>query len=255
MLERSIVPGIWNGIKPVFFGYQECKKGHSFGPAVRNCYLLHYIFQGSGTLYKNAASYSVEPGEIFVILPNEVTTYTASTEDPWYYCWIGFRSEKPLDFLARPVISAASLRPLFMQIRKCAHEEQPDGRVFSLMYELLWALSRQESGSEAPRTNYAAYARAHLENTYMFPVSIEDIAHSLHIDRRHLTSVFRKTYGFTPQQFLMKLRLEKAKDFLEKGFSVSESAAMAGFSDLPNFSRKFKQHYGFCPRNLKERQG
>lgn len=251
MLERSIVPGLWHGITPLFFGYEECKKGHSYGPAIRDCSLIHYVFEGSGTLYKNGGAHSVAQGEIFVILPNEITTYTASEENPWRYCWIAFRSEQPLSFLQRPVIPAASLHKLFSDIRQCTQEDAPDCRIFSLIYELLWMLSRQEPGGFGPGRDYAAYAKTHLENTYMMAVTIEDIARTLHIDRRYLTAVFRKAYGHTPQQYLMKLRLEKSKEFLSSGCSVTEAAAMAGFSDLANFSRKFKQHYGVCPRKCR----
>ena len=32
----------------------------------------------------------MEAGQAFLILPGELTTYTADSADPWHYCWIGF---------------------------------------------------------------------------------------------------------------------------------------------------------------------
>lgn len=247
MLERSIVPGLWHGITPLYFGYQECPENHSFGPAVRDCCLLHYVFEGCGTLYKNGCAYPVGQGDIFVILPNEVTTYTASADAPWHYCWIAFRAEQPPAFLERPVIPAASLHRLFTAIRESLQQETSECRIFALTYELLWQLSREDSVGTDRTVNYAAYTKTHLENTYMMAVTIEGIADTLHIDRRYLTAVFRKAYGYTPQQYLMRLRLEKAREFLSCGHRVTDAAAMAGFSDLANFSRKYKQYYGVCP--------
>jgi AraC-like DNA-binding protein len=49
----------------------------------------------------------------------------------------------------------------------------------------------------------------------------------------------------------MEVRMKKAREFLRGGYSVSDTAAMVGFSDLPNFSRKYKAYYGISPRDEK----
>ncbi len=254
MIDRIVVPGLCHGISPICYGFQKCSSGYSFGPAVRSYYLLHYIQTGSGTLYKNGQSYPVNTGDIFVILPGETTTYQASTDTPWAYCWLGFHCPGDLDFLKVPVLHQAPVRHIFEQIRKCGEDGQSDFRIFSLTHELLWQLS---APAKRPVENYAVYAKTHLENMYMTDVSIEHLAGSLHIDRRYLTNVFRKSYGISPHAFLMELRLNKAREFLRSGCTVTDAAAMAGFSDLPNFSKKYKSRFGLTPRDEKAttRQG
>lgn len=248
MSERSVLPGFWNTVTPLFYGYQQCPPKHSFGPAVRSCYLLHYVFDGRGTFYKNGHAYPVSRGDVFVIAPEELTTYTADEQEPWRYCWVGFRCAQSLPFLSSPVIHIPALQKTFEGIRHCVSQEQDTGRIYAWTYEMLCILSDQQ-GTPSPRvSDYAAYAKMHLNNTYMTPITIESIAKTLHIDRRYLTSVFRKAYGCSPQEYLMRLRLEKAKSFLQAGHSVSQSAVMAGFTDLSNFSRKYKQFYGISPR-------
>jgi AraC-like DNA-binding protein len=251
MIDCVVVPGTCHGIAPIYYGYEECAPAHRFGPAVRDYYLLHYIFRGGGTLYKNGQAYSVQQGDVFVILPNEITTYQASTENPWTYCWIGFYGSDQLVFLSEPVLRQPPVRYIFEQIRDCAAETQRDFRIFSLTFELLWQLSSAAGKPSRGAANYAVYTRTHLENMYMTPVTIEGLAKSLHIDRRHLTDVFRKTYGISPHAFLMEVRMKKAREFLRGGYSVSDTAAMVGFSDLPNFSRKYKAYYGISPRDEK----
>ena len=249
MIDRIVVPGLCHGISPICYGYQECSPSYAFGPAVRSYYLLHYICAGSGTLYKDGQAYPVNTGDIFVILPGETTTYQASGDTPWVYCWLGFHCPNKLDFLQVPVLRQTSAGHIFEQIRQCAEAEQGDFRIFSLTYELLRQLSAPAKRSVE---NYAVYARTHLENMYMAAVTIEDLANTLHIDRRHLTNIFRKSYGISPHAFLMELRLNKAREFLRSGCSVTDAAAMAGFSDLPNFSKKYKSRFGLCPRDEKE---
>lgn len=249
MSEKSIMPDHWQSVVPMFYGYEPREMGHSWGPTIRGHYLLHYIFEGCGTIEKNGKVYTAGKDDIFVIAPDDLTTYAASKDDPWAYCWLAFRAEGALPGLDKTVISAPFARGIFRSLRESLEADVSNSRIYALTYELLWLLSQEEATTVS--RNYAAYAKIHLENTYVTAVTIESIAETLHIDRRHLTAVFRKAYGITPQQYLMELRLVKAKEFLSLGYSVTDAAAMAGFSDLSNFSKKYKQHYGITPRQQK----
>ena len=60
-------------------------------------------------------------------------------------------------------------------------------------------------------------------------------------------------------EYLMNLRMEKAKELLSKGnVSVKETASLTGFSSQENFSTAFRIYYGLPPREFskkyKERQ-
>ena len=79
---------------------------------------------------------------------------------------------------------------------------------------MLWRLSQDAPPPASRQEPYAAYAKAYLETSYMQPVSIQRIAAALHIDRRYLTNLFREAYGLPPQAYLMRLRLEQAREFL-----------------------------------------
>ena len=108
-------------------------------------------------------------------------------------------------------------------------------------------MSRNSPLSQDRTNSYAAYAKTYLETSYMQPVSIQGIADALHIDRRYLTVLFRQAYGIPPQAYLMELRLDQARAFLTQGYGVTEAATMSGFSDLANFSRRYKQRFGISP--------
>ena len=99
--ESAVAPGWWHSLVPLNYGYEACSPGHSFGPAVRHYHLLHYVLEGEGTFYKGDRAYPVEAGDVFVILPEELTTYRGSVETPWTYVWVGFRGEETPDFLER----------------------------------------------------------------------------------------------------------------------------------------------------------
>lgn len=247
--DHVILPGSWYETAPVICGYEVCKPKHTFGPAVRSYYLLHYVLEGSGVFFRSDGSWDVKKGDIFVIRPGEVTTYQASLEDPWHYVWLGFTCEGEIPFLQEPVLRQMPVRHLFTWIRENVTGGSIDGKLYSLTHELLWTLSRNAGKEQRPGSRYAEYLKVYMENSYMNRISIAEVADRLHIDRRYLTALFRQEYGQSPKSYLMDYRLAMAERFLENGSSVTEAAAMSGFSDLSNFSKRFKQRYGICPKH------
>lgn len=71
-------------------GTQKCKPGHYYGPAVRDYFLIHYIFRGKGIFQVGDKTYNLTGGQGFLICPGIVTYYQADFDDPWHYSWIGF---------------------------------------------------------------------------------------------------------------------------------------------------------------------
>lgn len=67
----------------LFCGRQNCAPGDSVGPAVREHYLLHFCLSGRGVYQAQGRSYAIGPGEGFLILPDEVTSYQANQSEPW----------------------------------------------------------------------------------------------------------------------------------------------------------------------------
>ncbi len=254
MEDKFIIPGIWHTVAPINYGYQECSPGHSCGPAVREYYLLHYVFSGNGYFERDGITYSLTPGDLFVIPPGQITTYYASRRDPWRYGWIGFTAAEEFDFLSTPVIRQPQVLRVFQCIRDCCDRDGSAPEIFALTFQLLCILSQKSKRNNLSVSDYAVNAKTHLDNTYMQKVNIAQIAKSLHIDRRYLTSVFRKSYGCSPQEYLSRLRLERARVFLLSGHSVTNVASMTGFSDLCNFSRQFKAYYGYPPSALRRQR-
>jgi AraC-like DNA-binding protein len=83
-----------------------------------------------------------------------------------------------------------------------------------------------------------------LEN----PPRLFDLARAVGTSHTQLNRGFRKLYGTSVFGYLRKMRLEKARHFLEQGsMNVTEAAMAVGYSSLSSFSRAFSAHFGLKP--------
>ena len=95
-------------INPRICGVEACAPGHSFGPAGREYFLLHYVVRGKGIFRRGKREYTLQAGEIFVIRPGEVTYYEADMRDPWEYMWVAFDGFDVLEILRRTGLCGAA---------------------------------------------------------------------------------------------------------------------------------------------------
>lgn len=246
-------------INPIQAGWERCEPGHSFGPASRSFYLLHYVVSGTGRFLTGDAAYPVEQGQVFVIRPFETTAYEASRERPWHYIWLGFEAGRALpSAMERDVLALPQAGPLFSRIPNVS--DMPAGREAYLcgtVWELLSLLEEEAAGGNA-RPRHAAdcvnVAKTYMETEYMRGVSVAELAKRLNLDRSYFSKLFRRETGKSPQQYLTGFRLQKAAELLrDYGKTPGEAAISTGYPDVFSFSRMFKRHFGVSPSEYQRR--
>jgi AraC family transcriptional regulator len=89
------------------------------------------------------------------------------------------------------------------------------------------------------------YMHAHLSKD----ISLQGVAAAAGLSPFHFSRMFKRSAGLTPHQYLIRLRLERAKDLLLRTQdSVAEIALESGFCDQSHFAMHFKRVYGITPR-------
>lgn len=126
----------------------------------------------------------------------------------------------------------------------------------SRFMELVVYLSRQYDNQEKALDSslmHLANAISYIEDHYLEPITLEDIAARSNISVRHLNRIFREYYQTTPIAYLQRLRLERASSLLKKtNLTITEISYECGFNDSNYLTRLFKKTYGISPKSYRE---
>jgi AraC-like DNA-binding protein len=146
----------------------------------------------------------------------------------------------PLPRRASAPVTRASLR-LLEQLKAAPSAMDADARALALLAAL--------RGETAPprATAPVAAARELLDASLDRPVTLLDLARHVHVSPYHLHRRFRESVGVTPHEYLLRRRLERAKELLADGASVTETAAATGFSSPGYFASVFRRRVGVTP--------
>lgn len=236
-------------INPRICGRETCAPGHSFGPAIREYYLLHCVVSGKGTFCRDGHRYELQAGQIFVIRPGEQTFYQADGKNPWEYIWVGFDCAPAFGaLLAEDVLTLPSAVPLFSQMVRCADNPAREWFLCARLYDLFAQLAAPRQPLQNCAEVYVQKAVNFIESNYAQDLKVEAIAAGLGLSRNYFYRIFRQHKGVSPQEYIISFRLAKAAAFMtELGVSQEEAAHLVGYPDVFSFSRMFKRKYGIPP--------
>lgn len=251
------------------FGFEKCAPLHSYGPAIRNHFLFHYIISGKGTLETNDMTYHLEAGQGFLLCPGQISTYRADESDPWVYTWVEFDGLK-----ARECMTLAGLneyQSVYTAVRPFENSvveymlrivDRADrssihliGLGMLLMDELVeTSKTRVYLERKKLRDFYMKEALNFIEGNYQRDIAIEEIADRSGLNRSYFSRLFKETFGESPQQFLIKYRMTKASEMLKNSkLSIGDIGRLVGYENQLHFSRAFKNVFGISPREYRDR--
>jgi AraC family transcriptional regulator len=150
------------------------------------------------------------------------------------------------------------IQHLLLALRAEMEEGCPAGRVFgeSLATTLAIHLVRRYSISSVASAKYrGGLARGRLRQLVEYidqhldqDVSLQQLAALAQMSNSHLAHVFKQSTGLAPHQFVLRQRIEKAKQLLlEDRLSLAEISLTLGFASQAHFTTIFRKFVGFTP--------
>lgn len=243
-------------------GWKICCPMHTFGPAIRQHYLVHYVTRGKGRLWMNDTCYVIEKDTMFLIRPGITCVYQADKDDPWEYCWIcidgydvenmlnnsGFDKVNLLFFdKSNGEVRDAMLNFIFYFSKYKNNEYMLLSRLYNIFGHMKIQMKKQQA-----KSIHVERAIDYIYENYSKNISVTDIAEYLGIDRTYLYRLFKEEYNMSPQKYLLNFRLKTAMNKLEGGnMSIADIAYSCGFNDASAFCHQFKKVYKDTPLNYR----
>lgn len=89
------------------------------------------------------------------------------------------------------------------------------------------------------------YINAYLERD----LSLKELSNLLQMSPHYFSQLFKQTTGITPHQYVIRCRVERAKNLIQQGhLSLAEIATQIGFVDQSHLHRHFKRLVGVTPK-------
>ena len=229
-------------------------------------YLIKYTLSGEGLLDYQGQTYTVKPGQIFWIDCKEQQYYRTSPQTgSWRILWVHFSGvsaslycelfqarNRRCPVLTMPPDNAIQeyLRELMSLYDSDSTELTADLYAAALLTKMLTDIiqvtEQERSWLGVPDT--VQQARDYLTEHYNEKITLDDLAARYAVSKFHFQKQFKHFIGYTPNEFLLQLRLTRAKELLRQtDHPISQIACDVGIQNVSHFISLFKKQEGITP--------
>lgn len=231
-------------------------------------YLFFIVAEGEGTLTYDGVAYPLSRGSCVFIDCRRPYSH-ATSQRLWTLAWAHFDGPT-MHGVYRKYVERGGL-PAFhpedvqtyldlmtqLQQTAAADDHVRDMHINELLSALLsrlmqsaWRPAMHRSGADS--RSRIADVKAWLDSHYNEKVALDDLAERFYINKFYLTRLFREQYGSTIVNYLLSLRISRAKELLRfTDLSVEEIGARCGMPEANYFSRAFRKIEGVSPSEFR----
>jgi AraC family transcriptional regulator len=264
----------WNGIKvekgwsPHFYPENVVTHDFYFALATESKFSWEAEIEGKMSYLKTF------PGDIWINSPN--MPFTHKVDEPCYFIiftiaeevlyknFEGAIPDKKLQFLNNYNLKDNNLKNFIELFLFEAKVKNKNGKFFLNSLIKLFSIyfiknysnyedltSKDKKVSKLQKADFEKitnYILENLENN----ITIEDIANELNMSKFYFLKEFKKLTDITPYQYLLQLKLERAKELLKQsGNQIADIAYILNFNDQSHFTNTFRKAFGISPGQYK----
>lgn len=235
-------------------------------------YQLILISQGHGEFESASGNkWAIKPGSVMLLFKNEWHRYRPDNTTGWQEYWLGFdgrqadeifkhslfKISEPVLYLGdNEIITSLMLKVFALLEAHAPGNEKIVASYVPVILATLETLMRQKPGSHEKAEMMVKKCQVYLLENFDKPIDMKAVASELQVSYTYLRRIFKQITGTSPQQYLLKLRLQKARDLLVMTQKpVKEIALECGFNSPYYFSRYFKEDRGIAPSEYREMVG
>ena len=223
-------------------------------------YMLFYICDGRLSLRSGSQTMVASAGQVGFLNCHEPHEYhtIGNTE----FVWLHLDGSNTADFYQQAVQMHGGFvfdTPYAEQIKNGIYEivfafrnEQTlsEVRLSQKLYTLLTAMvdTASQEAWQTEENDTVSKAMHFIQEQYMNPISLLDVATHVNMSQFHFFRLFRKDCGYSPHEYLILTRLNRAKHLLKTtGLPVKVIAQKVGYQNVSSFTNAFTDRVGISP--------
>ena len=235
----------------------------------RNTSEFAYIIDGKGTIVCNNKKYKVKAGDAYFLPRGCDSKSYPDPNEPWLTVWINSFGDLVPDIVtAYNLIKTvhfpdAPCYPHFKKIINICRDktlalEEKELQISIVMHEIIQILYALPNIDKVPVFSKSKQKDAHTLKVYMDnhinnDVKISTLAAMIYRSESQTIRIFKQTYGMTPYNYLLSMRIKSAQQLLEQtNLSIKEIAYNLGFTDEHYFSHLFKAKTSKTPTQYRK---
>jgi len=254
-VERTKVPEM-NELDITLCGVSHLSGTYSVGRSDPMCHTLLYAVDGTIEVHTEMGTETVGKGHL-ITLPAHKPFLLELTSPNFSMVWFDLNNGKRWKNLCeqrKPIALCDSARQLFHLLSFIYYERSSTLRqpvIKQLEFYLEQTLSAEHTvSSELQKLEQLI---RDIEKKLHFHWTVEDMAEIIHYSTSHLHRLFQKRFSRSPIQQLIYLRVERAKYLLlNTTWSIEQIAEQVGYTDVFNFSKRFKKSVGTPPARFRK---
>lgn len=227
-------------------------------------YQLLYITKGKGSFVSaNYKQTNIKQGNMFLLFPGEWHNYYPEKKTGWNEYWIGFKGvnidnrHKNGFFSEQKPIFNIGINDEIVQLYQQAiivAKEQKTGfqqMLAGIVNHLLgfaYSTDKLLSFEDLNVTQGINAAKVIMLENFHSGISPEEVADKVSMSYSWFRRIFKEYTGFSPNQYLLELKIQKGKELLTNtNLSIKEIAFRVGFNNPDHFCATFKKRTKMTP--------
>ena len=245
-------------------GWHRCNDLYHISQKDREALILVTV-GGSGALRHQGKQIPLTPSTVAVLGEHTDQDYFTPPGGQWEFYWIhpaGAASHRILSCCSggRPLVfTPPSIAEYTQRIERLLALQslwpQQEPQACAVVSEILYRLLTDSGDSRAPTQLLSTQIMHFLETHYQQPLTIGDLAGHFHLSTGYLIRLFRTQTGFTPHEYLTRVRLSRAQELLSfTDLPLAQVAKQVGIPHTGRFIAQYKALRGTTPGAQRRRQ-
>lgn len=247
-------------------GHYYCDKNYIVDRQNYDSFLVLYVHSGSGYVEQGGATLTIKAGSLVFLDCYRPHRYYTKTG--WEIYWVHFDGILARDYYEQstqngliitpqnPYNAAHSLRKIFEAFHEKNKVNEPvlSKRLTDLLTELILA-----AGANTVPSNQGDVLEdilAYISENAATPITVEELAGRANLSPFYFTRIFKRETGFTPHEYVIRVRVNLAKFYLKTTeLPLKEIAFRSGFNSECSFCTSFKKTVGATPGSYRKECG